>query len=163
MIIVKRHWKLPYINQLGDSSFQEGRLISIEETEEKKQLNNSQLRQKYRDLAIQQFMGKFFTNKNTRTKILVSRQGINKWHLKAGADREKAILIQALNKVIEDSLFLKSEKDYKNRKEIEYSSIFSYILNVNGKTRRVLLRTIKNENAPERFKYLSWDDIVYYR
>jgi hypothetical protein len=37
----------------------------------------------------------------------------NKWHLNAGSYREKAILIQARNRVIEDSVFLRNETDSK--------------------------------------------------
>jgi hypothetical protein len=160
MTILKEHWSVPYIIYAQRLQFRESELISISETDEDRQLTSGELRHKYKIIAKERFDRKMFLNKNTKWQILVNRTGLNKWTYREIPDREKTILIQVLNKIIEDAILIRTEPDNKNRPNYESSSVFTYELIINNRRRKVLMRTVKFVNKLNRFKYLGWDDIV---
>jgi hypothetical protein len=126
------------------------RIIIISETEEEKALSDFELKKCYFGYARQKFQGKKFMNKNTGIEIQVSREGLGEWKTKTKS-REQILSIQKLDKLLENSEFMKFEKDTKNRRHIAGFDYYAQNIKINNKEYIAVLTIKKTLDEGDKY------------
>jgi hypothetical protein len=134
-----------------ETSLHEGQILEIWETDEEKQLTVDSLRRFYKDFSRKNFRQHPYVNKNTGWKIRISDQGIGE--IRKFRKREHIILVRILDTMLEDSIFLSTVPDNKNKPGIESVSYLEYRCKVNRKLYTVELTVKKAYNDDVRFFY----------
>ena len=130
----------------------------IWETEEDKKLSTFDLKTKYKIYLQSHFQGKQYFNEDIRVLISVSSDCVRQW-VKKSRTREKIILIQVLDLLLENSIYEGPPiPDRKNRAEIEHYKHFHQSVYINGLKNNVILKIIKPVNQPHKFYYYSLID-----
>ena len=127
-------------------------IISIEETEEEKKLDDRTLKKSSKKYAQDNFQGKKYLNTDTGENILVSRDGIDKWEGKTKS-REQAISIKKLDELLEKSKKAKSLPDKKGRENIEGYNYYNSPIDVNKKPYNANIAARKGEGDKLRYYY----------
>jgi len=131
------------------------KIPKIWETEEEKLLSNFDLKTKYKNIFKTKFQGHQYLNRNTGLWISVSSDCINQW-VKKSRTRERIILVQILNVLLENSTFNGlPTQDRKNRTEIENYKHFHYQVIINKTLFNVELKIVKPVKRPHKFYYYS--------
>jgi len=129
--------------------------MEIWETEEDKKLSTFDLKTKYKIFLQTHFQGRQYLNKDTGIYITVSSDGVRQWVTKSRT-REKIILIQALDYLLENSKYEGQPiPDRKERAEIEYFKHLHHPVIINGVKYNVILKVVKPVNQPHKFYYCS--------
>jgi len=127
----------------------------IWETEKDKKLSTFDLKTKYKIYLQSHFQGKQYLNKDMGVLISVSSDCVRQW-VKKSRTREKLILIQILDFLLENSRYVGSPiPDRKNRAEIEHYKHFHQSVFISGKKYNVILKIVKPVNQPHKFYYYS--------
>jgi adenosyl cobinamide kinase/adenosyl cobinamide phosphate guanylyltransferase len=134
---------------------QEAPIPEIWETEEEKKLSTFDLKTKYKKFLQATFQRHQYQNQDTGIWISVSSDCVNQW-VKKSRTRERIILVQALNTLLENSQYAGlPETDRKSRTEIEHYKIFHQICKINGTKFLVTLKIVKPVQKPHKFYYYS--------
>jgi len=127
----------------------------IWETEEDKKLSTFDLKTKYKIYLQTNFQGKKYFNKDMGVLISVSSDCVRQWVTKSRT-REKIILIQVLNFLLENSKYEgQSVPDRKERAEIEHFKYLHHPVIINGLKYNVILKIIKPVNQTHKFYFCS--------
>jgi hypothetical protein len=99
--------------------------VRIEETEDEKKLSDRELKKACKEYARKNFQGKKYTNIDTNTEILVSREGLDKWD-NITKSREQSITIKILDVILVKMKRVGYEKDRHNRRSVEGYTYYEY-------------------------------------
>jgi len=136
-------------------AFKDSQIPKIGETEEDKKLSTFDLKTKYRIYLQTHFQGKQYFNKDMGVWISVSSDCVNQW-VKKSRTREKIMLIQALDCLLENSKYEGPPvPDRKERAEIEHFKHLHHPVIINGSKYNVTLKVVKPVNQPHKFYYCS--------
>ena len=127
----------------------------IGETAEEKALSSFDLKTKYKKILKTHFQGHHYLNKNTGSWISVSSDCVNQW-AKKSRTRERIILIQVLDLLLENSVYDKLPiRDRRDRSEIENYKHFHYQVIINHILFSVVLKVVKPVKKTHKFYYYS--------
>jgi hypothetical protein len=121
-------------------------------------LSDLELKQYYFNYARKNFQGERFVNKETSREIQVSREGISEWKTKTKS-REQILSIQKLDWLLENSSFIKTEKDTKNRRHIAGFDYYSSKMTINGTEYNAIITIKKTVEAGDTYYHHYLDDI----
>jgi len=133
----------------------EDKIPNIWEDEEDKKLSTFDLKTKYKIYLQIHFQGRQYYNKDIDAWISVSSDSVRQW-VKKSRSREKITLIQILDFLLENSIFVPPLiPDRKNRAEIEHYIHIISPVKINGKEFDVTLKIVKPVNHRHKFYYYS--------
>ena len=140
---------------LVENKLQTEKIPEIWETEEDKKLSTFDLKTKYKIYLQTNFQGKQYFNKDMGVLISVSSDCVRQW-VKKSRTREKIILIQALNLLLENGKYEgQPVPDRKERTEIEHFKYLHHSVIINGLKYNVILKIIKPVNQTHKFYFCS--------
>ena len=121
------------------------------ETEDEKLQTVDSLRRYFKEFARKNYRDYPYINKNTGWKIRISDQGIGE--IRKFRKREHIFLIRILDEILENSIFVCTVPDNKNKPGIENVSYFDCKCIINGKEYLTRLTIKKALNDEVRFFY----------
>jgi hypothetical protein len=131
----------------------EGVIPAIWETEEDKLLSVNKLREKYIEYARKHFIKTphlAVENLETKWKIQITTQVIKEWRQKSRT-RPRIISIRLLDEMIRTAVFIKTESDYKETRDIESVNEFENRCMIEGKLYKI--RIIIKKQTSRYFAY----------
>ena len=127
----------------------------IGETDEDKILSSFDLKTKYKNILKTRFQGRQYLNKNTDLQIAISSDFVNQW-VKKSRTREKIILIQVLDLLLENSVYDGLPvPDRKDRSEIEHYKHFHCQAVIDRDIYNVVLKIVKPVQKPHKLYFYS--------
>jgi hypothetical protein len=137
----------------------EVQIPAIWETDEDKKLSTFDLKTKYKRLLQSHFQRRQYYNKDIGVWISVSSDCVRQW-VKKSRTREKIILIQLMDYLLENSKFIEPPvPDRKKRTEIEHYKHFHLPVFINGKKYIVILKVVKPVNQNHKVYYYSLESV----
>jgi len=125
------------------------------ETKEEKELSTFDLKTRFKIYLQTHFQGRRYCNKDTGVWISVSSDFVRQW-VKKSRTREKIILIQSLDFLLENSKYVGPPiPDRKKRAEIEHYKHFHQSIFINGGKYNVILKVVKPVNKSHKIYYYS--------
>ncbi|MCL2444123.1 MAG: hypothetical protein FWD13_11775 [Treponema sp.] len=125
--------------------------IFINETEDEKKMDNRELKKSNKKYAQNNFQGNEYYNPSVNRKILVSRDGLDKWD-NITKSREQSLSIKKLDKLLENSQKEANFPDSKSRKSVDGFTYLDQPIKINENPYTAKIAT-KETNNGKNSKY----------
>jgi len=128
------------------------KILYLSETDEEKNMNDQELKKKSKEFAQSNFQGKKYFNSSAGKEILVSADGIGKWH-NITKSRDQGLSIKKLDEMLKFAIRVDGSTDEKNRHSVDGFTYFEQLIFVNNNLYKAKIATKETHGNESKYYY----------